>query len=71
MDIKQYGKRETRLVEQVGIARMWDFNQMVLDVLEKEGLVKTHEILGDLASHAWETVVRHTQALESEKSPRK
>ena len=32
MDIKQYGKREKRLVEQIGMARMWDFNQLVIAI---------------------------------------
>lgn len=55
MDIKQYGKREKRLVEQVGIARMWDFNQLVLAIIDKHGIEAGEEILEDLQQHATDT----------------
>ncbi|MGX5571753.1 hypothetical protein [Bacillus toyonensis] len=68
MDIKQYGKREKRLVEQVGIARMWDFNQLVIAIIDKHGIEAGEAILEDLQKHAMDTGKLHMQALESEKA---
>ncbi|ANS52545.1 hypothetical protein BM86_33515 [Bacillus thuringiensis] len=68
MDIKQYGKREKRLVEQVGIARMWDFNQLVIAIIDKHGIEAGEEILKDLQQHAMDTSNLYIQALESEKA---
>ncbi|MCQ6307378.1 hypothetical protein [Bacillus cereus] len=68
MDIKQYGKREKRLVEQVGIARMWDFNQLVIAIIDKHGIEAAEDILEDLQRHAVDTAKLHIQALESEKA---
>ncbi|MGH0791120.1 hypothetical protein ACQVTU_26160 [Bacillus cereus] len=68
MDSKQYGKREKRLVEQVGIARMWDFNQLVIAIIDKHGVEVAEEILEDLQRHATDTATLHIQALESEKA---
>ncbi|WP_186323895.1 hypothetical protein [Bacillus thuringiensis] len=52
MDIKQYGKREKRLVEQIGIAGMWDFNQLVIAIIDKYGIEAAEGILKDLQRHA-------------------
>jgi hypothetical protein len=68
MDIKQYGKREKRLVEQVGIARMWDFNQLVIAIIDKHGIEAAEAILEDLQKHAVDTAKLHIQAVESEKA---
>ncbi|MGR5970653.1 hypothetical protein ACT7C1_32630 [Bacillus paranthracis] len=68
MDSKQYGKREKCLVEQVGIARMWDFNQLVIGIIDKHGVEVAEEILEDLQRHATDTATLHIQALESEKA---
>ncbi|MCQ6288579.1 hypothetical protein [Bacillus cereus] len=68
MDIKQYGKREKRLVEQVGIARMWDFNQLVIAMIDKYGIEAAEAILEDLQQHAIDTATLHIQSLESEKA---
>ncbi|WP_257205161.1 hypothetical protein [Bacillus cereus] len=38
MDTKQYGKREKRLVEKIGMARMWEFNQLVIAIIDKHGI---------------------------------
>ncbi|MES1054553.1 hypothetical protein FOA24_38750 [Bacillus thuringiensis] len=59
MDIKKYGKREKRLVEQVGIARMWEFNQLVLAIIEKHGIEAGEAILEDLQKHAMGTGKLH------------
>ncbi|MEW4150769.1 hypothetical protein Q0N88_11040 [Bacillus thuringiensis] len=67
MNIKRYGKREKRLVEQVGIARMWDFNQLVIAIIDKHGIEAVEAILEDLQQHATDTATLHIQALESEK----
>ncbi|WP_103574537.1 hypothetical protein [Bacillus thuringiensis] len=68
MDIKQYGKREKRLVEQVGMARMWDFNQLVIAIIDKHGVEAGEAILQDLQKHAVDTAKLHMQAVESEKA---
>ncbi|MEH7151260.1 hypothetical protein CN404_08930 [Bacillus thuringiensis] len=68
MDRKQYEKHEKRLVEQVGIARMWDFNQLVIAIIDKHGVEVAEEILEDLQRHATDTATLHIQALESEKA---
>lgn len=68
MDVKQYGKREKRLVEQVGIARMWDFNQLVIAIIDNHGIEAAEGILEDLQQHATDTAHLHIQALESEKA---
>ncbi|MCQ6288751.1 hypothetical protein [Bacillus cereus] len=68
MDIKQYGKREKRLVEQIGIVRMWDFNQLVIAIIDKHGIEAAEDILEDLQQHAMDTAKLHIQALESEKA---
>ncbi|WP_065487299.1 hypothetical protein, partial [Bacillus thuringiensis] len=68
MDIIQYGKREKRLVEQVGIARMWDFNPLVIAIIDKHGIEAGEEILKDLLQHAMDTSNLYIQALESEKA---
>ncbi|MHB0800785.1 hypothetical protein PVK73_14090 [Bacillus thuringiensis] len=68
MDIKQYGKREKRLVEQVGMARMWDFNQLVIASIDKHGIEAEEAILEDLQQHAMDTAKLHIQASESEKA---
>ncbi|WP_144519273.1 hypothetical protein [Bacillus thuringiensis] len=68
MDIKQYGKREKRLVEQVGIARMWDFNQLVIAIIDQHDIEAAEAILEDLQQHATDTATLHIQALESEKA---
>lgn len=68
MDIKQYGKREKRLVEQVGMARMWDFNQLVIAIIDKHGIEAAEAILEDLQQHATDTANLHIQSLESEKA---
>ncbi|WP_420975271.1 hypothetical protein [Bacillus thuringiensis] len=68
MDIKQYGKREKHLVEQIGIARMWDFNQLVIAIIDKYGLEAGEAILEDLQRHAIDTAKLHIEALESEKA---
>ncbi|MDM8365814.1 hypothetical protein ACS4JF_28355 [Bacillus thuringiensis] len=68
MDIKQYGKREKRLVEQIGIARMWDFNQLVIAIIDKHGIEVAEGILEDLQQHAMDTAKLHIQAVESEKA---
>ena len=68
MDIKQYGKREKRLVEQVGMARMWDFNQLVIAIIDKHGIEAAEAILEDLKQHAIDTAKLHIQAVESEKA---
>ncbi|MCQ6306669.1 hypothetical protein [Bacillus cereus] len=68
MDIKQYGKREKRLVEQIGIARMWDFNQLVIAIIDKHGIEAGEAILEDLQQHAMDTATLYIQALESEKA---
>ncbi|MES1052152.1 hypothetical protein FOA24_23525 [Bacillus thuringiensis] len=68
MDIKQYGKREKRLVEQVGIARMWEFNQLVIAIIDKHGIEAGEAILEDLQRHAVDTAKLHIQVLESEKA---
>ncbi|HDW3058320.1 TPA: hypothetical protein RMI67_006267 [Bacillus cereus] len=68
MNIKQYGKREKRLVEQIGIARMWDFNQLVIAIIDKHGIEAVEDILEDLQQHAMDTAKLHIQALESEKA---
>ncbi|HDT6579509.1 hypothetical protein [Bacillus thuringiensis] len=68
MDIKQYGKREKHLVEQIGIARMWDFNQLVIAIIDKYGLEAAEAILEDLQRHAVDTAKLHIEALESEKA---
>ncbi|PEQ08298.1 hypothetical protein [Bacillus toyonensis] len=67
MDIKQYGKREKRLVEQVGMTRMWDFNQLVITSVDTYGIEVTEAILEDLQQHVTDTVHLHIQAIESEK----
>ncbi|MEI4618641.1 hypothetical protein [Bacillus cereus] len=64
MNIKRYGKR---LVEQVGIARMWDFNQLVIAIIDKHGIEAAEAILEGLQQHATDTATLHIQALESEK----
>ncbi|WP_144519747.1 hypothetical protein [Bacillus thuringiensis] len=68
MDIKQYGKREKRLVEHVGIVRMWDFNQLVIAIIDKQGIEAAEGILEDLQQHAMDTAHLHIQVLESEKA---
>ncbi|HFJ9286959.1 TPA: hypothetical protein ACGW44_004932 [Bacillus toyonensis] len=68
MDIKQYGKREKRLVEQIGIARMWDFNQLVIGIIDKHGIEAAEGILEDLKQHATDTATLHIQAVESGKA---
>ncbi|PES13731.1 hypothetical protein CN345_04555 [Bacillus thuringiensis] len=68
MDIKQYGKREKRLVEQIGIARMWDCNQLVITIIDKHGIEAAEDILEDLQRHAVDTAKLHIQSLESEKA---
>ncbi|MES1052655.1 hypothetical protein FOA24_32230 [Bacillus thuringiensis] len=68
MDTKQYGKREKRLVEQVGIARMWEFNQLVIAIIDKHGIEAGEAILEDLQRHAVDTAKLHIQVLESEKA---
>ena len=68
MDIKKYGKREKRLVEKRGIARMWEFNQLVIAVIEKHGMETGEAILEDLQRHAVDTAKLHIQVLESEKA---
>ncbi|WP_144519441.1 hypothetical protein [Bacillus thuringiensis] len=68
MDIKQYGNREKRLVEQLGIARMWVFNQLVIAIIDKYGIETAEDILQDLQQHATDTATLHIQALESEKA---
>ncbi|MEI4618557.1 hypothetical protein [Bacillus cereus] len=68
MDIKQYGKREKRLVEQIRIARMWDFNQLVIAIIDKYGIEAAEGILEDLQRHATDTATLHIHALDSEKS---
>ncbi|WP_420974096.1 hypothetical protein [Bacillus thuringiensis] len=68
MDIKQYGKREKRLVEHVGIARIWDFNQLVITIIDKYGIEAAEGILEDLQRHAVDTAKLHIEALESEKA---
>ncbi|HDR4948813.1 TPA: hypothetical protein QCR51_005427 [Bacillus cereus] len=65
--IKQYGKREKRLVEHVGMARMWDFNELVIAIIDKHGIEAAEGILEDLQQHAMDTATLHIQALESEK----
>ncbi|EOO39016.1 hypothetical protein IIU_00834 [Bacillus cereus VD133] len=52
MNVKQYGEREKKLVEHFGITKMWDFNQMILSVVEKRGIEATEAILEDLKQHA-------------------
>ncbi|MED3087426.1 hypothetical protein [Bacillus toyonensis] len=68
MDIKKYGKREKRLVEQVGITRMWEFNQLVIAIIDKHGIEACEAILEDLQKHAMDTGKLHVQALEIEKA---
>ncbi|MED1305394.1 hypothetical protein BK704_15610 [[Bacillus thuringiensis] serovar konkukian] len=68
MDIKKYGKREKRLVEKVGMARMWDFNQLVIAIIDKHGIEAGGAILEDLQKHAMDTGNLHVRALESEKA---
>lgn len=68
MDSKQYGKREKRLVEQVGMTRMWDFNQWVITSVDTYGIEVTEVMLEDLQQHATDTAHLHIQALESEKA---
>ncbi|HDW3056266.1 TPA: hypothetical protein RMI67_003949 [Bacillus cereus] len=68
MDIKKYGKREKHLVEQIGIARMWDFNQLVIAIIDKHGIEAAEGILEDLQQHATDTATLHIQAVESEKA---
>ncbi|HDR4948964.1 TPA: hypothetical protein QCR51_005613 [Bacillus cereus] len=68
MDIKQYGKREKQLVEQIGIVNMWDFNQLVIAIIDKHGIEAAEIILADLQRHAIDTVKLYTQAVDSEKA---
>ncbi|HEF1855786.1 MULTISPECIES: hypothetical protein [Bacillus] len=68
MNIKQYGKREKQLVEQVGMARMWDFNQLVIAIIDKHGIEAGEAILKDLQKHAVDAAKLHIQAVESEKA---
>ncbi|OUB45304.1 hypothetical protein CN980_32940 [Bacillus cereus] len=68
MDIKKYGKREKRIVEQVGIARMWECNQLVIAIIDKHGIEAGEAILEDLQRHAVDTAKLHIQVLESEKA---
>ncbi|MED1305559.1 hypothetical protein BK704_13550 [[Bacillus thuringiensis] serovar konkukian] len=68
MDIKKYGKREKRLVEKVGIARMWECNQLVIAIIDKHGIEAGEAILEDLQRHAVDTAKLHIQVLESEKA---
>ncbi|ANS50192.1 hypothetical protein BM86_25195 [Bacillus thuringiensis] len=68
MNIKQYGKREKRLVEQVGMTRMWDFNQLVITSVDTYGIGVTEAMLEDLQQHAIDTANLHIQAIESEKA---
>ncbi|AHA73875.1 hypothetical protein ABE42_06860 [Bacillus thuringiensis] len=69
MDIKQYGKREKRLVEQVGMARMWGFNQLVIAIIDKHGVEAAEGILEDLQRHATDTATLYIQSVESKKAP--
>ncbi|PEE36707.1 hypothetical protein CN271_32375, partial [Bacillus cereus] len=66
MDTKQYGKREKRLVEKIGMARMWEFNQLVIAIIDKHGIEDGEAILEDLQKHAMDTGKLHVQVLESE-----
>ncbi|PEQ56865.1 hypothetical protein [Bacillus cereus] len=68
MNIKQYGKREKRLVEKIGIARMWEFNQLVIGIIEKHGIEAGEVILEDLQKHAMDIGKLHVRTLESEKA---
>lgn len=68
MDTKQYGKREQRLVEKIGMARMWEFNQLVIAIIDKHGIEAGEAILEDLQKHAMDTGKLHVQVLESEKA---
>ncbi|MGR5866952.1 hypothetical protein ACT7DZ_33670 [Bacillus cereus] len=68
MDSKKYGQREKRLVEQVGMTRMWDFNQLVITSVDKHGIEVTEAMLEDLQQHATDTAHLHIQTLESEKA---
>ncbi|PFY54361.1 hypothetical protein, partial [Bacillus toyonensis] len=65
---KKYGKREKRLVEQVGIAKMWGFNQLVIAIIDKHAIEAGEAILEDLQKHAMDTGKLHVQALEVEKA---
>ncbi|MCQ6343982.1 hypothetical protein NPM06_31425 [Bacillus cereus] len=67
MDIKQYSKHEKHLVERIGIARMWDFNQLVIAIIDKHGIEAAEGVLEDLQRHATDTATLHIQSLESEK----
>ncbi|PEO45164.1 hypothetical protein, partial [Bacillus toyonensis] len=68
MDTKQYGKREKRLVEKIGMARMWECNQLVIAIIDKHGIEAGEAILEDLQKHAMDTGKLHVQDLEVEKA---
>lgn len=68
MDTKQYGKREKRLIEQVGMTKMWDFNQWVITSVDKYDIEVKEAILEDLQRHATDMAHLHIQAIESEKA---
>ncbi|PGS83960.1 hypothetical protein COC69_01210 [Bacillus cereus] len=68
MDIKRYGKREKQLVEQIGIARMWDFNQLVIAIIDKHDIEAVEVILKGLQQHAIDIATLHIQALKREKA---
>ncbi|WP_260869793.1 hypothetical protein [Bacillus thuringiensis] len=46
---------------------MWDFNQLVIAIIDKHGIEAGEAILEDLQQHATDTATLHIQALESEK----
>ncbi|EOQ04920.1 hypothetical protein [Bacillus cereus] len=64
MNLTEYGKREKRLVEQVGMTRMWEFNQLVIGIIDKHGIETVEAILEDLQKHAVDTAKLHVRALE-------
>lgn len=68
MDITKHRKCERLLVEQVGIARVWDLNQSVIAIIDKHGVEVAEGILEGLQQHATDTETLHIQSLECEKA---